>query len=350
MVVCDLSAHIPHVKKCKFSPCIRTWNLGEPDTAKLFQSASKVKIMTAAAAVATASVIDADSANHVESAWSKMKNPCWMLPPKFVVSPRTTSGNQKPAGGMKRWKSYTREPRIVLGPQCPERRRHDDRGQEWKTAYIDAKRMAEHAFWLAKSEAEKEEFTTVSPDGDGVFCIAKQMDNRNQDISGENCVCNDAGELVLADENKINAWVEHNSRLLNVELTWSSNELPEVPPITAPTHTPHTPPPPPPPTPSHTHTHTTHTHTHTHTQCICDINPQSIQQNEMQQRCRPFWHRCWDIESCWCGRSWAGERQPQWLFLAAVWSHQTGRRASFWTSIRAKVKPLTVAITVVSNS
>ena len=126
--------------------------------------------------------------------------------------------------------------------------------------------MAEHAFWLAKSEAEKEEFTTVSPDGDGVFCIAKQMDHRNQDISGENCVCNDAGELVLADENKINAWVEHNSRLLNVELTWSSNELPEVPPITAPTHTPHTPhthhhhhhhPPP--------HTHTPHTHTPTPT-------------------------------------------------------------------------------------
>ena len=59
-----------------------------------------------------------------------------------------------------------------------------------KSAYIDAKHVAKHAVWLAKSEAEKEEFTTVSPDGDGVFHIAKQMDCRNQDIVGENCVRN----------------------------------------------------------------------------------------------------------------------------------------------------------------
>ena len=62
---------------------------------------------------------------------------------------------------------------------------------------------------LAKSKAEKEEFATVSPNGDGVFRIAKQMDRRNQDIIGENCVHNDAGELVLTDEDKIKAWVEH---------------------------------------------------------------------------------------------------------------------------------------------
>ena len=47
-----------------------------------------------------------------------------------------------------------------------------------KTVYIDAKCMAKHAVWLAKCEAEKEEFTTVSPDGDGNFCIAKQMDRK----------------------------------------------------------------------------------------------------------------------------------------------------------------------------
>ena len=40
--------------------------------------------------------------------------------------------------------------------------------KEAKTEYFDAKRMAKHADWLAKSEAEKEEFATVSPDGDGV--------------------------------------------------------------------------------------------------------------------------------------------------------------------------------------
>ena len=74
-----------------------------------------------------------------------------------------------------------------------------------KTAYIDAKHMAKYDVWLAKSEAEKEEFTTVSPDDDGVFRIAKQMDCRNQDIVGENCVRNDAGELAFIDEDKMKA-------------------------------------------------------------------------------------------------------------------------------------------------
>ena len=54
------------------------------------------------------------------------------------------------------------------------------------------------------------------------------MDCRNQDIVDENCVRNDAGELVLTDEDKMKPWVEHYARLLNVEFEWPSNELPEV--------------------------------------------------------------------------------------------------------------------------
>ena len=36
------------------------------------------------------------------------------------------------------------------------------KAKETKTAYIDAECLAKHAIWLAKSEAEKEGFTTVS--------------------------------------------------------------------------------------------------------------------------------------------------------------------------------------------
>ena len=82
---------------------------------------------------------------------------------------------------------------------------------------------------LAKLEAEKEEFTTVSPDDNSVFRNAMQMDHTNRDAIGENCVSNNAGELPLIDEDKMMA--EHYARLLNVELEWPSNELPEVPPI-----------------------------------------------------------------------------------------------------------------------
>ena len=37
MLVCDISAHIPCVKKHKFSPHIQNWKLRDPATASLFQ-------------------------------------------------------------------------------------------------------------------------------------------------------------------------------------------------------------------------------------------------------------------------------------------------------------------------
>ena len=72
--------------------------------------------------------------------------------------------------------------------------------KEEKTSQIDARRVANNAFWLALSGAEKDEFTTVLADGDGVFHIAKQMGRTNQDDVDENCVCDNAGELPFTDE------------------------------------------------------------------------------------------------------------------------------------------------------
>ena len=51
----------------------------------------------------------------------------------------------------------------------------------------------------------------------------------NQDIIGENCVGNNAGDLALTDKDKMKAWVEQYARLLNVEFEWPSSELPEAP-------------------------------------------------------------------------------------------------------------------------
>ena len=231
MVVCDFSDHIPRVKKRKFPPRIWPWKLRDPVSASLFQLGLKVKTMTAAAAVATASDQDADTANHVESAWSKLKGPLLDTVTEVCGLSKTISGNQKPGGGMKKWiKLYKRS---VHGsrPTVPWRK------EAWrrrpKTAYIDAKQVAKHAVWLAKSETEKEEFVTVSPDSDDVFHMAKQMDHRNQDIVGEFCLHGDAGELAFTDNDKMKAWVEHYARLLNVEFQWPS-ELPEIPPTADP--------------------------------------------------------------------------------------------------------------------
>jgi len=41
-------------------------------------------------------------------------------------------------------------------------------------------------------------------------------------------VRNDTLEIVLNDDDKMKAWVEHYARLLNVEFKWPSNELSEV--------------------------------------------------------------------------------------------------------------------------
>ena len=60
------------------------------------------------------------------------------------------------------------------------------------------------------------------------------MDCRKQDIVGENCVRNGAGDVALPDKDKMKAWLEHYARLLNVEIVWPSNELPGVSPTAPP--------------------------------------------------------------------------------------------------------------------
>ena len=179
--------------------------------------------------------------------------------------------------------------------------------KEIKTAFIAAK-------CLAKSQAKKGEFTTVSPDGHGVFCIAKQMNRTNQDIVGENCVCNDAGELALTDKDKMKAWVEHYARLLDVEFEWPSNELPSWGPSNC------WPPP----------------------ACLqLWSSKHSAKWNATKLLAHlASWLRCWKL----LVRKELSRRDNwQRLFSAAVWSHHTGSRASFWTSIRTRVKLLTVA-------
>ena len=103
-----------------------------------------------------------------------------------------------------------------------------------KEAYNLAKRVSKHVVWLAKSEAEKEVFAHISPNGNEIFHIAKQMDKTNQDVVGEKCVKNDAGELTLSDDQKMKSWVEYYSRLLDVEFEWSNDTLDNVAPTSSP--------------------------------------------------------------------------------------------------------------------
>jgi len=48
----------------------------------------------------------------------------------------------------------------------------------------------------------------------------------NEDVVGDKCVRNDAGELSLSDEQKMKAWVKYHSKLFE----WPSDNLPDVAP------------------------------------------------------------------------------------------------------------------------
>ena len=69
----------------------------------------------------------------------------------------------------------------------------------------------------------------MDADESGIYRLANQMDCTNQDVFGENCIRNDASEIALNDDEKMNAWVAHYARLLNVEFDWPSHELPDAP-------------------------------------------------------------------------------------------------------------------------
>ena len=56
------------------------------------------------------------------------------------------------------------------------------------------------------------------------------MKNQNQDIVGEKCVKDDAGDLAFDNESKLAAWKSHYEKLLNVEFPWDSNILSDEPP------------------------------------------------------------------------------------------------------------------------
>ena len=131
------------------------------------------------------------------------------------------------------------------------------------TAYIDTKHVAKHAVWLAKSEAEKEVFAAIFPDGDGVFHIAKQMNRTNQDVVSDNCVHNDVGQLALTPAHSMHLTI------LTCYIKACESEI-------------------------------------AYEICIFRLNSVYSDQNT---------HHSWDAESCWWGRSWASKTTDKSCFL-----------------------------------
>ena len=234
LLVCDLRVSIPLPRKRKFVPRLRTWKLRDPAVRSRFSGVFRAKVADP--------VLDKD-VSPVESAWSNLKNPLLETAKEVCGLSSEHTWRQQTWWWNEHVNSAIVKKRTLFKAYNALRMRKDGKPlgvcnypeiQKAKDAYLEAKRHAKQVVWAAKSSASEEAFKDLDPQGTDIFRIASQMSRDNQDIVGENCVLNDAGDLALTDEQKMAAWVEHYSRLLNIEFDWPRDSLPSVAPTEGP--------------------------------------------------------------------------------------------------------------------
>ena len=226
LLVCDLRVKSPPTKQRKPLPRLRTWKLRDPVNATRFSETFRTKV---------ASTVQQYKSPSAETAWSNLKTP--LLEAATEVCGFTRPHQRKRetwwwddkveaaiAEKRERFKAYN-----VLRAQG-----NSLEVEAAKDAYTAAKQTAKHVVGQAKTNAEAEVFKNLDSQGNNIYRIARQMDRTNQDIVGEKCIRNDSGNMALSDDDKMKAWAEHYSRLLNVEFDWPSDLLPEVEPIAGP--------------------------------------------------------------------------------------------------------------------
>ena len=216
ILVCELKITTPKIKKHNFSPRLGTWKLHDLDIINKFTPIFNTKL----------EATQIDPSPDIEEIWSKLKTT--LLETTSVVCGSSSKHQWRPVT----WWWDDRVEDAINDKRSRYRtykklRKHGHMPETIaaKEAYNLAKRVSKHVVWLAKSEAEKEAFALISPNGNEIFHIAKQIDKTNQDVVGEKCMKNDAGELSLSDDQKMKSWDEYYSRLLNVEFEWPSDHL-----------------------------------------------------------------------------------------------------------------------------
>ena len=224
LLVCDLRVYIPRPRKRRFVPRLRAWKLRDPATAAKFHGAFRAKVVT-----------EHGGTPSVEAAWSNLKTPLLEAATEVCGLSCNHQWKKETWWWNDRVESAVAEKRARFKAYNALRKQgNTSAAMKARSEYHAAKRFAKREVWRAKSEAEAETFKDIDPHGAAIYRIARQMDRTNQDIVGEKCVKNDAGELTLTDADKMKAWVEHYSRLLNIEFEWPSDLLPDVAPTAGP--------------------------------------------------------------------------------------------------------------------
>ena len=86
----------------------------------------------------------------------------------------------------------------------------------------------------AHQEADKKVYENIDPKSSEVYRLANQFRRENADVVGDEPVKNDAGEMLMNEDSKQKAWLEHYQRLLNVEFDWDPDHLSYQPPVEGP--------------------------------------------------------------------------------------------------------------------
>ena len=86
--------------------------------------------------------------------------------------------------------------------------------------------------------ADKKIYENIDPKSSEVYRLANQFRRENTDVVGDKPVKNDAGEMLMSDDSKQKAWLEHYQRLLNIEFDWDPDHLSYQPPVEGPLQSP----------------------------------------------------------------------------------------------------------------
>jgi hypothetical protein len=192
------------------TPKLKVWKLCDLETQRQYQSYIEEQY--------TNDTIP----SNVEDAWNKLKT-C------LLEGVNTTCG--KTRGGKVRhqetWWWNDEVDYLIKEKRCLWKSWKQGNGS--KEDYKAAKRAANYGVHHAKRESQAQHFQDINDDNsrNKIFKMARNMKENNRDVIGDKCVRDDDGNLAFSDAEKLKAWKQHYSRLLNVEFPWDENSLTE---------------------------------------------------------------------------------------------------------------------------
>ena len=184
LLVCNMRINEPPKSKRKFTPRLKVWKLKDPRTCSHFQEVFNLHVSAAT------NVADAD----IEDIWKNLKT-------GLLKTTEEVCGTTRPY----RWSHETWWWNEYVEKVITAKRQAF---KAWKTgkgtraSYNDAKRIARHAVYHARQEADKVVYENIDPKSSEIYSLANQLRRENADVVGDKPVKNDAGEMSLSEDSK----------------------------------------------------------------------------------------------------------------------------------------------------